>query len=174
MDAWLEVLNWRRNGTKDKEQARSIGFDLGLIISGGLSRADWHQEANRHEKAFHGWLAWFTAPDLQSLPEGPRQDARKFDDLVKSATIERHMFRTENGRMGFGPESAGVGDVVVVMPGGRVPYVLRPMLDMEESFGCEQGAFSLLGDAFVHGAMLGEAVAGSDLAHQGWQDISLV
>ncbi|KAK6433416.1 hypothetical protein LTR95_010411, partial [Oleoguttula sp. CCFEE 5521] len=56
-----------------------------------------------------------------------------------------HYFVTEQGLVGFGPADVEVDDVVVVLSGAHVPFVLRPV-------GSE---FALLGDAYVHGLMRG-------------------
>jgi hypothetical protein len=54
------------------------------------------------------------------------------------------------GLLAYMPQETRVGDVVVVLLGGRVPYVLRPM-DVE-------GGFELVGHCYVHGIMDGEVI----------------
>jgi len=49
--------------------------------------------------------------------------------------------------MGFGPRGCSRGDVVAVLPGGRVPYILR----------VDTACFAFLGGSHVHGIMQGEA-----------------
>ena len=51
------------------------------------------------------------------------------------------------GRIGLGPAETREGDIVVVIFGGSVPFVLRPR---------EGGGYHLVGEAFVHGGMDGE------------------
>jgi hypothetical protein len=47
------------------------------------------------------------------------------------------------------PEGAEHGDIICVLAGGRVPYVLRP---------CDDGFYRLVGECYVDGAMHGEAL----------------
>jgi hypothetical protein len=51
---------------------------------------------------------------------------------------------SRDGYLGMGPLTARPGDVVVVFPGARVPYVLRPKGDRK---------FLLLGEAYCDGVM---------------------
>jgi hypothetical protein len=52
--------------------------------------------------------------------------------------------------MGLGPEALCVGDVIAVLLGGPVPYVLRPNSD--------GWSFRFIGETYVHGVMSGEAL----------------
>jgi hypothetical protein len=62
---------------------------------------------------------------------------------------------TEKGYMGVFPAVCRVGDLVVVLATGRVPYVLRPI---------EGDRYTFVGECYVHGIMDGEAmVDGQDL-----------
>ncbi|KAK5122281.1 hypothetical protein LTR85_004192 [Meristemomyces frigidus] len=60
------------------------------------------------------------------------------------------MFSTDNGYLGTGPEGLYVGDVVCVLYGGNVPYILRKVGN--------QGHYKFIGDAYVPGIMHGEAM----------------
>jgi hypothetical protein len=61
----------------------------------------------------------------------------------------RSFFTTKSGYMGLGPFACKSGDVAVVLLGGELCFVLRPV---------ETGKFELVGDAYVHGAMNGEMI----------------
>jgi len=60
----------------------------------------------------------------------------------------RRFFLTTSGRMGIGPRCMRPGDIVVVLRGGQTPFILRKKVD----------GYWLLGPAYVHGVMYGEAV----------------
>lgn len=62
--------------------------------------------------------------------------------------LGRRFFITATGRMGLGPGSIEADDIVVVLRGGRWPFILRK----------EDNHYLLLGSAYVHGIMHGEAV----------------
>ncbi|KAI1430736.1 heterokaryon incompatibility protein-domain-containing protein [Xylaria sp. CBS 124048] len=76
----------------------------------------------------------------------------------------RRCFVTDTGYVGLGPDSARVGDAVVVIPGGSVPHILRPGGKSETAdFGDgNEGAemWSYVGEAYCDGVMDGELVAG--------------
>nr|OQO22671.1 hypothetical protein B0A51_16499 [Rachicladosporium sp. CCFEE 5018] len=71
----------------------------------------------------------------------------KFGDVLDHA-YNRRTGRTAQGRLALLPRSAAVGDLVAVCKGGRVPLCLRPTDEL---------AFTLIGEAYVHGVMDGEA-----------------
>ncbi len=62
---------------------------------------------------------------------------------------------TSDGQLGFGPERCEKGDVIMIIPGGKVPYALRKMEDVK----CTLRQYRLLGDAFIDGAMAGEKIS---------------
>ena len=56
---------------------------------------------------------------------------------------------TEKGYMGLGPSEMQNGDLVAVLLGGSVPFVLHVE---------KQEQFSLVGESYVHGFMNGEVL----------------
>jgi len=60
---------------------------------------------------------------------------------------QRRFFRTTGGIYGIGPAYMGKEDIVVVLYGGKIPYVLRPM----------GAGFKFLGECYVDTIMFGEA-----------------
>lgn len=72
--------------------------------------------------------------------------------VLETITGERKYFVTESGYLGLGPGAAKSGDCVVVILGLRTPFILRPQ---------SGGKYRIIGDAYVHGIMEGELVAGS-------------
>jgi hypothetical protein len=60
------------------------------------------------------------------------------------------LFRTESGLLGTGPRSVQVGDSVWIVPGVKVPMILRK--------GDRRNHFRIIGNAYVHGCMQGEAL----------------
>jgi hypothetical protein len=76
-------------------------------------------------------------------------DADQFGVLVGKACHERKFFTTADGRMGLCPQDTEVGDSIVILYGGSVPYVLRDV-------GTDTWRF--VGECYVDGVMFGEAV----------------
>ncbi|KAK0646934.1 hypothetical protein B0T16DRAFT_493819 [Cercophora newfieldiana] len=94
----------------------------------------------RHERMFR-LLAWI------GYMRKTRKNYCGFVRLLEGA-YERRLVRGENGYLCLAPRSAEVGDKIVLARGGRVPLVLRKG---------EGGGWGLVGEAYVHGIMDGEA-----------------
>ncbi len=63
-------------------------------------------------------------------------------------TLYRKLFTTKKGTIGLGPRSMRPGDLVCILSGGRVPFIVR----------AEGSYFRLAGKSYVHGLMEGQAV----------------
>lgn len=68
----------------------------------------------------------------------------------------RSFFSTVSGRFVLGPSHMQPGDLVCILFGGTVPFILRQAMNAE---GEETGKFLLVGEAYVDGAMDGEVVS---------------
>jgi hypothetical protein len=84
-------------------------------------------------------------------PLNPKERAQPsvFEARMREVKRGRRMFRTEGNLLGMGSRSVEVGDEVWVLKGGNVPFVLRRV---------KEGVYRLVGDAYVHGIMHGEAI----------------
>ena len=66
-------------------------------------------------------------------PRSPESEEKLIEALDKQAAwaegaqCSRRFFTTEKGYMGIGPPVAQNGDIICVLFGGEVPYVLRPV-----------------------------------------------
>lgn len=76
-------------------------------------------------------------------------DADQFAVVAGKACNERLFFFTRDGHMGLCPRAARVGDLIVILYGGSVPYVLRRHSD---------NCYTFVGECYVHGMMFGEAL----------------
>jgi hypothetical protein len=105
---------------------------------------------------YEKWQQWFLAPSPID-DELYNNDIGSIHQLFRGTAIGRRFIVTKLGLIGFAPDSCERGDLVVVMPGGAVPYVLRPakLPDNRETEG--KKCYKILGDAYIHGIMDGEA-----------------
>jgi hypothetical protein len=128
--------------------------DFSKLLSGGLELKRWGENPTEssHLKAYHMWYTWFTSENPSSLLKNVRSDVREFDEFVQVNTLGRRLFRTDSGWIGFGPESLQVSDSLVMIPGGKVPYVLR------QSPTGKANEYSFLGDAYAQEAASGIAM----------------
>ncbi|TGJ80935.1 hypothetical protein E0Z10_g7837 [Xylaria hypoxylon] len=75
-------------------------------------------------------------------------DPGRFHEAFVHACIDRRFFITRDGLMGIGPHAMKQDDNVVVLFGGKVPFVVRRV-------GSQH---ALIGECYVAGLMRGEAV----------------
>lgn len=103
-------------------------------------------------------LEWFYARiEGREISEGrfTAMELDAFTDVFKLSVTMRTFFITDDGRMGLGPTSTTKGDVLYVLPGGKLPFILRPAdppATVEKHIHVSQ-TFSLVGDCFLHGAI---------------------
>jgi hypothetical protein len=61
---------------------------------------------------------------------------------------------TESGRIGIGDTDIRVGDEAFVLLEGRMPFILRRTEEMQDG----STFYQLIGQAYIHGIMDGEAM----------------
>jgi len=69
--------------------------------------------------------------------------------VAESTLTTRRLLVTDKGYIGVVDHKAQKGDIIVVLYGSSVPLILRPR---------NKGGFILIGEAYVHGIMQGEAM----------------
>jgi hypothetical protein len=149
----LKTLIERLQGEYDSETVAytlTAGFasDFGVVEDHGA-----------HIAEFKAFLAWDleqieltnenTIPPPLSLESPEARAAASYLELFADVTDHRRLFKTETGALGLGPEAMREGDIVTVLFGGNVPYVLRPVGD---------GHYRLVGECYFHSVMGGQAV----------------
>jgi hypothetical protein len=137
--------------------------ELAFTISAGCGQDVFFTETNpkivaaqiADYKAFLAWdLDQYTTADVD-IPVPADTDAEdvkaayRFYANCSPVYVRRRFFVTSDGQLGLGPLAMEEGDVVVVLFGGTVPFVLRP---------CGDGHFRLMGECYVHAIMEGQAV----------------
>ncbi|KAG5979352.1 hypothetical protein E4U55_005258 [Claviceps digitariae] len=101
-----------------------------------------------------------TAVSTSTLPA----DCAPFASSMGMTTNRHALCVTQERLIGLMPLLTRDGDMVVIFHGCDVPYVVRPA---EE----EQGCYRLVGEAYVHGVMNGEAM---ENAGDNYVDITLI
>jgi hypothetical protein len=97
--------------------------------------------------------------DDAPLPEELKEEGRKTLKRLKKSSHSflawnhelvdcRRFFITDKGHIGMGPDSLQTGDIVCILYGGKVPFILRP----------ESDHYLLVGESYTHGMMDGEMV----------------
>ena len=71
---------------------------------------------------------------------------RKFATLM-DVSLERKLMRTSKDYLGLAPADSKEGDIIAILKGRRVPFVMRS----------RGGPWELIGGCYLHGVMHGEA-----------------
>ena len=87
---------------------------------------------------------------IPNLPQEILSSAEKFIATMTATTADRRVFVTKGGSLGQGPHLMEQGDLVCVINGLRVPFLLRRRVP--------EGYF-LVGECYVDGVMFGEALS---------------
>jgi hypothetical protein len=125
------LLNWNiRNRTFDQSSVALPSIDEIVNLSQNIRGRDHRLETGDYE--------------FEAVREG-----NIFSREASAACWGRRLVRTSHGHFGLAPETAEPGDQVWLLQCAQVPFVLRPRLD---------GRYSLVGEAYIHGIMFGEAV----------------
>ena len=75
-----------------------------------------------------------------------RGRTRTFGSMTE-AIWQRRLVRTVNGYLGLVPAESQAGDIIAILQGGQLPFVLRS----------RGGTWELIGASYIHGVMQGEA-----------------
>ncbi|KAI1283608.1 heterokaryon incompatibility protein-domain-containing protein [Xylaria sp. FL0933] len=109
---------------------------------------------------FDAWWEWLQEHDcdphklMDIRTEYSRAEINVMGGLVSTSINMRRLFMSEeDGWIGLVPVDARVGDIVVLLEGGRVPYILRPADNPEGENDIQH--YELMGPAYVHGVMDG-------------------
>ncbi|KAJ4291750.1 hypothetical protein N0V90_009645 [Kalmusia sp. IMI 367209] len=106
-------------------------------------------------------------PDLEGTLRrlAQRGDPSRFREIATPICERRRLFLTLNGFLGIGPDTVREGDIVAVLSGGDVPFILRPVQSHSvPTTGSDhqplddKNRYLLVGESFVEGLMNGEAV----------------
>ena len=84
---------------------------------------------------------------LRKLADGGNAD--RFLDAAATACAWRQTFETKGGLIGVGPRSVAEGDVICILFGADIPFVIRPQ---------GAAAYSVVGECYIGPLMRGEAV----------------
>jgi hypothetical protein len=172
------LYEWQQIGPSEVDTNESAMRAIAMTITAGQ---DWYGrlidtvEAERQHLADFGAFAsstwnrpWSRAPKKTKLePCGDR-----FALAVRNVSRQRGIFQAADGTLGIGPTAIISGDVICVLQGGSVPYVIRGAA----SSGNDSGCYWFVGECYMDGYMFGEALNSGRLVGEDaeWQMITLL
>ncbi|EXJ61332.1 uncharacterized protein A1O5_11890 [Cladophialophora psammophila CBS 110553] len=131
---------------------------LSLTLCAGLSRYRCAEDnLHQHCEDFAAYYRLRKGLDDESdfpqwMPhDRAHGDYEKYLTDMKLVCEGRSFIFTEKGRFGLGPLIAAPGDVCCILFGATVPFILRRTQ--------REGYFKLVGEAYLHGLMRGEALS---------------
>jgi hypothetical protein len=114
------------------------------------------ENARQHLANFDAFWANRGCVTNRYSPRSPSSisgDADCFLLAARFACVRRKLFHTSRGYVGIGPALLQAGDMVCILSGGATPFVLR----QDSHSNPSKRRFQLVGEAYVHGIMHGEA-----------------
>jgi hypothetical protein len=125
-----------------------------------------HRCTSEVENCYHNFRRFFlqtrpgSAPQFNGLSDSERYNAMRYCDAALPNLRCYQYFSTRGGRVGMGPCDMQPGDGVCVSYGAKVPHIVR-FAWIRRSFagGLRRRTGNLVGDAYVHGLMYGEALS---------------
>ncbi|KAK4928185.1 putative aminophospholipid-translocase [Elasticomyces elasticus] len=141
--------------------------NLSLTLAAGLSNYDSAEaDLGRHRADFRAFWKLVVGGSSESGSSVDAQDSGDADAFWFNVSLSckgRSFFTTSKGYFGLGPLISQRGDLCYIFKSARVPYVVRSKIKDE---------MKLLGEAYIHGFMNGEAVV---LCEHGvpWTELAL-
>jgi hypothetical protein len=112
-----------------------------------------------HLADFNALLAWdfeqlelvdgYLIPAPSGFENSEALSAIEFFRRINSMISHRRLFTTTKGHLGLGPKAMQESDIVTVLFGSNVPFVLRPVGDDH---------YRLVGECYFHSVMEGQAI----------------
>ncbi|CAH0057494.1 unnamed protein product [Clonostachys solani] len=93
--------------------------------------------------------------NINNLPD--HLVAESYSAAMRLSITKRAFFIAHDGRIGLGPISMRALDEIYVLPGGKMPFILRRIPRQNNGPGqFTDSAFSLVGECYLHGCMDGQ------------------
>jgi len=126
----------------------------------------------REEARLHTLVAdIFYTQDRSEFPQGRGSRALlslewEHSRAADEACRARQLIQTAAGRIGLAPSQAKIEDMIYLIYGGQVLYILRPTAE---------GRYKLVGECYLHGLMDGEgfALVGEEKGTLQWEKIEI-
>ncbi|CAG9983867.1 unnamed protein product [Clonostachys byssicola] len=149
-NAQLEEWAMNHLSSEPKRLALSLTLTAGQDWYGTIIKE--HMDCEHHLKCFLDWICtqnWMSSPRNGLRVGHSSLRAERYAQAMRNVCHGRKAFTATGCSMGLGPDVLRPGDLVCVLFGGPVPYILRPL---------RGNAYHFVGECFVPGYMDGEAI----------------
>jgi hypothetical protein len=159
LQCWREFAGIKNTTHTAMEDLTDADIAFGATLCGGIG-SDWTDGDYFMRRAtveqdwprFNKWQAWVDSDHDLSAFNG---DVMAFSAAYATVALGRRLVSTSNGHLAFVPDATTEGDVIAVLAGGKLPYVLRPFQDGDDDDGSGP-VYTFIGDAYIWGIMDGE------------------
>jgi hypothetical protein len=146
---------WRNVGTSAAYPSAEMlleAFAATFVHGYRINYEDYEEHVEPDFSAYALHIATLCAQEASRYPSlaqvATKGDWKRYMHEAHSMSYRRSCIMTTQGYLGSVPNATEVGDVICILYGCKVPYVLRPV----------DGHFFLVGDAYIHGIMDGQAM----------------
>jgi hypothetical protein len=124
------------------------------------------EDSSALTRDFAAFLATCKSVELDAVisEAGVDGTSRNFLDVADVLCNGRKVFLTASGHLGYGAWNTEAGDIVVVLGGANMPFLLRRK---------SNSLFELVGECYVDDIMAGEAVEAIEALHRPCDEVEL-
>ncbi|KAH6976534.1 heterokaryon incompatibility protein-domain-containing protein [Ilyonectria sp. MPI-CAGE-AT-0026] len=123
-------------------------------ISNGQKDARQRESAQELRRKYHDHLQahwnYFERSKIEALVPAAGTSSKWYETKDLPTCLDRCFFITADGKPGLCPWRAREGDVIALLAGGNVPYLLRPVPVEGSDLG---DSFELVGECYLDGVM---------------------
>ena len=178
---WEQLACHSENTTRRYPTGETLDIAFSKTVLMGVSVDRSRCIKNSDAISYNNWRNWIDKYFNKPARDKPaflknsirRKVIREHNEVLVSYPAVRWFFKTSNGYFGLGPLLMEEGDVVCVLAGGSTPFILRELNETCETCGQGQNCWRLMGYAYVHGFMDGEAVTLVDEGKKEWRHFCL-
>ena len=131
-------------------------------------------------KCTHGYSRWVDSVERLSGREEVASSDEETAELLpfvsslRQATIGRKLCALDNGELALAPNATEVGDFICILMGGRVPFILRPIGQLDNGGPSSSLQVKLIGPCYVQGIMVEEELKQRRSSKAGLSNFSLL
>ncbi|KAI1750029.1 heterokaryon incompatibility protein-domain-containing protein [Xylaria castorea] len=128
----------------------------------------------------HFWLvglrSLYDRPTRDQLLNNPQHqpDSNSTENHIIEAILDRRFIFSKKGYIGLAPNGVKEGDMICVLAGGHLPFVLRGVKTATNNSSRAEIVCTIIGDAYLHGIMDGEVVNKVDEGGEKFRTFKLV
>ena len=168
---WEKIAGTARRSQLPSTDTRSSVLELAKFVEERSFACDDTNPQSVKYNTFIKWRNWLLEAGGYASEESWKMSTSQVLAQLFTFAKTRVFFRTRSGYIGLGPLQTLIGDKILVLAGGRTPFVLRFNDKVAIDKGNTHLLHSLIGFAYVEGIMKGEAIEDIVAGDTEWKDV---